>query len=149
VRLKHAYIVKCESYTKDESGRVTEIRCTYVPESKSGNDTSGINVKGTLHWVATHAAVPVEVRLYDRLFRVEDPSSEEGDFKDYINPESLNVISAAMAEPTVALANAGDKFQFLRKGYFCADKNSVSGKPVFNRTVTLKDTWAKEEKKGA
>ncbi|MGR6087586.1 MAG: glutamine--tRNA ligase/YqeY domain fusion protein [Arcticibacter sp.] len=149
VRLKHAYIVKCESFTKDASGRVTEIRCTYVPESKSGNDTSGINVKGTLHWVATHAAVPVEVRLYDRLFRVEDPSSEEGDFKDYINPESLHVISAAMAEPAVALANAGDKFQFLRKGYFCADKNSVSGKPVFNRTVTLKDTWAKEEKKGA
>jgi len=148
VRLKHAYIIKCESFTKDASGRVTEIRCTYVPESKSGNDTSGINVKGTLHWVATHAAVPVEVRLYDRLFRVEDPSSEEGDFKDYINPESLQVISAAMAEPAVALAKAGDKFQFLRKGYFCADKNSVSGKPVFNRTVTLKDTWAKEEKKG-
>ncbi|MFM7902875.1 MAG: glutamine--tRNA ligase/YqeY domain fusion protein [Bacteroidota bacterium] len=149
VRLKHAYILKCESYTKDANDRVTEIRCTYVPESKSGNDTSGINVKGTLHWVATHAAVPVEVRLYDRLFRVEDPSSEEGDFKDYINPESLHVISSAMAEPTVALATAGDKFQFLRKGYFCADKNSVSGKPIFNRTVTLKDTWAKEEKKGA
>ncbi|MFM8949757.1 MAG: glutamine--tRNA ligase/YqeY domain fusion protein, partial [Bacteroidota bacterium] len=149
VRLKHAYILKCESYTKDANDRVTEIRCTYVPESKSGNDTSGINVKGTLHWVATHAAVPVEVRLYDRLFRVEDPSSEEGDFKDYINPESLHVISSAMAEPTVALATAGDKFQFLRKGYFCADKNSVSGKPIFNRTVTLKDTWAKEVKKGA
>ncbi|MFM7766449.1 MAG: glutamine--tRNA ligase/YqeY domain fusion protein [Bacteroidota bacterium] len=149
VRLKHAYILKCESYTKDANDRVTEIRCTYVPESKSGNDTSGINVKGTLHWVATHAAVPVEVRLYDRLFRVEDPSSEEGDFKDYINPESLHVISSAMAEPTVALAKAGDKFQFLRKGYFCADKNSVSGKPIFNRTVTLKDTWAKEVKKGA
>jgi glutaminyl-tRNA synthetase len=86
VRLKHAFIIKCESFTKDATGQVTEIRCTYVAESKSGNDTSGINVKGTLHWVAIHAAIPVEVRLYDRLFRVEDPASEEGDFKNYINP---------------------------------------------------------------
>jgi glutaminyl-tRNA synthetase len=127
---------------------ITEIRCSYVPESRSGNDTSGINVKGTLHWVAAHAAVPVEVRLYDRLFRVEDPSSEDGDFKDYINPDSLQVISEALAEPFVANAQVGDKFQFLRKGYFCADKSSAPGKPVFNRTVSLKDTWAKEEKKG-
>lgn len=148
VRLKHAYIIKCESFTKDAEGHITEIRCSYIPESKSGNDTSGINVKGTLHWVAKHAAVPVEVRLYDRLFKVEDPSSEAGDFKDYINPDSLQVINNAFAEPAVASAKVGDKFQFLRKGYFCVDKDSKPGSLIFNRTVTLKDTWAKEEKKG-
>ncbi len=147
VRLKHAYIIKCESFVKNDSGEITEIRCTYIPESKSGNDTSGINVKGTLHWVEASNAFPVEVRLYDRLFKVEDPSSEEGDFKDYINPDSLQIISNALAEPSLKNAKAGDKFQFLRKGYFCADKTSVPGKPVFNRTVTLKDTWAKEVKK--
>ena len=98
-------------------------------------------------WVSADQAVPVEVRLYDRLFRVEDPSNEEGDFKDYINPGSLNVIKKAMAEPSVAKVVSGDKFQFLRKGYFCADIQSLPGKPVFNRTVTLKDTWAKEERK--
>lgn len=148
VRLKHAYIIKCESFTKDAEGHITEIRCSYIPESKSGNDTSGVNVKGTLHWVAKHAAVPVEVRLYDRLFKVEDPSSEAGDFKDYINPDSLQVINNAFAEPAVASAKVGDKFQFLRKGYFCVDKDSKPGRLIFNRTVTLKDTWAKEEKKG-
>ncbi len=146
VRLKHAYIIKCESFVKDASGKVTEIHCSYVPESRSGHDTSGIIVKGTLHWVEANAAFPVEVRLYDRLFRVEDPSSEDGDFKDYINPASLHVIPAAFAEPSLKQAKAGDKYQFLRKGYFCADRNSKPGKPVFNRTVTLKDTWAKQHK---
>jgi len=147
VRLKSAYIIKCESYEKDASGKITEIHCTYIPESKSGSDTSGISVKGTLHWVEAHHAIPVEVRLYERLFKVEDPSSEEGDFKDYINPNSLDIISAAMAEPSLKNAVVGDKFQFLRKGYFCVDKDSSPGKPIFNRTVTLKDTWAKESKK--
>ena len=147
VRLKHAYIIKCESFVKNDAGEITEIHCTYIPESKSGNDTSGINVKGTLHWVEASNAFPVDVRLYDRLFKVEDPSSEEGDFKDYINPDSLQIISNALAEPSLKNAKAGDKFQFLRKGYFCADKTSTPGKPVFNRTVTLKDTWAKEAKK--
>ncbi|MFM7078482.1 MAG: glutamine--tRNA ligase/YqeY domain fusion protein, partial [Bacteroidota bacterium] len=147
VRLKHAFIIKCESFTKDSDGNVTEIRCSYIPESKSGNDTSGVNVKGTLHWVAAHSAVPVEVRMYDRLFKVEDPSSEEGDFKDYINPDSLQVISNALAEPALSLAIVGDTFQFLRKGYFCVDKDSQPGNLIFNRTVTLKDTWAREEKK--
>jgi len=147
VRLKSAYIIKCESYEKDASGKITEIHCTYIPESKSGSDTSGISVKGTLHWVEARHAIPVEVRLYERLFKVEDPSSEEGDFKDYINPNSLDIISAAMAEPSLKNAVVGDKFQFLRKGYFCVDKDSSPGKPIFNRTVTLKDTWAKESKK--
>lgn len=147
VRLKSAYIIKCESYEKDGSGKITEIHCSYIPESKSGSDTSGINVKGTLHWVEAKNAIPVEVRLYERLFKVEDPSSEEGDFKDYINPNSLEIIPSAMAEPSLKTANIGDKFQFLRKGYFCVDKNSTPGKPIFNRTVTLKDTWAKESKK--
>lgn len=103
-------------------------------------------MKGTLHWVEAKTAFPVEVRLYDRLFRVEDPSSEEGDFKDYINPDSLHVIPGALAEPSLKQAKPGDKYQFLRKGYFCADRNSEPGKPVFNRTVTLKDTWAKVSK---
>ncbi|MBL0339936.1 MAG: glutamine--tRNA ligase/YqeY domain fusion protein [Bacteroidetes bacterium] len=146
VRLKSAYIIKCESFEKDASGKITVIHCTYIPESKSGNDTSGINVKGTLHWVEAHHAIPVEVRLYERLFKVEDPSSEEGNFKDYINPNSLEIISSAMAEPSLKTASTGDKFQFLRKGYFCVDKNSIPGKLIFNRTVTLKDTWAKEMK---
>jgi glutaminyl-tRNA synthetase len=147
VRLKHAYIIKCESFVKNDTGVITEIHGTYIPESKSGNDTSGINVKGTLHWVEASHAFPVEVRLYDRLFKAEDPSSEEGDFKDYINPDSLQIISHALAEPSLKNTKAGDKFQFLRKGYFCADKTSEPGKLVFNRTVTLKDTWAKESKK--
>ncbi len=144
VRLKSAYIIKCESFEKDDYGNLKAIHCTYFPESKSGQDTSGLNVKGTLHWVDSKHAIPVEVRLYDRLFGVEDPSSEEGDFKEYINPSSLQVIEAAMAEPSVSEAQAGDKFQFLRKGYFCVDRSSTPGKLVFNRTVTLKDTWTKK-----
>jgi glutaminyl-tRNA synthetase len=147
VRLKHAYIVKCDSFKKDEKGNVTEIHCTYFPESKSGHDKSGIQVKGVIHWVDAKSAVLCEVRLYDRLFKVEDPSSEEGDFKDYINPHSLDIISNALAEPSLKDAKPLDKFQFMRKGYFCVDKDSTSEKLVFNRTVTLKDSWAKEGKK--
>ncbi|REJ80812.1 MAG: glutamine--tRNA ligase/YqeY domain fusion protein [Bacteroidetes bacterium] len=143
VRLKHAYIISCDSFEKDEHGKVTQVNCTYIPESKSGHDTSGINVKGTMHWVSIPQAVPCEVRLYDRLFRVEDPASAEGDFKDHLNPENLTVVKQAMAEPSLLNTSAGDKFQFIRKGYFCTDKDSSEGKPVFNRTVTLKDTWAK------
>src|SRR6187397_3670543 len=116
VRLKSAYIIKCDEVIKDASGAVTELHCTYVPESKSGSDTSGIHVKGTLHWVNVANAVTVEVREYDRLFKVEDPSSEEGDFKDYINPDSLHVIPNAFAEPALKSAKPGDKFQFIRKG---------------------------------
>ncbi|MFM2136756.1 MAG: hypothetical protein RL021_2156 [Bacteroidota bacterium] len=144
VRLKHAYIVRCDGYDMDENGNITEIRCTYVPESKSGQDTSGINVKGTIHWVSTAHAIPVEVRQYDRLFRVENPSNEEGDFKEYVNPDSLQVIPNAMAEPSLRSVQPDDKFQFIRKGYFCPDPDSTAERPVFNRTVQLKDSWTKK-----
>ena len=147
VRLKSAYIIKCEEVLKDEHGIVHEIRCTYIPESRSGADTSGINVKGTLHWVSVEHAINIEVRLYDRLFKVEDPSSEEGDFKDYINPHSLDVISPAFAEPALLKSKFDERYQFIRKGYFTLDKDTSASKVVFNRTVTLKDTWAKESKK--
>lgn len=148
VRLKSAYIIKCEEPVKDAAGTITEIHCTYLPESKSGSDTSGIHVKGTLHWVSVLHAVPVELRLYDRLFNVEDVGNAEGDFKEYINKDSLQVIPNAFAEPALLNDRAEDRYQFIRKGYFSLDKDSSSGKPVFNRTVTLKDAWAKEMKKG-
>ncbi len=148
VRLKSAYIVKCDEAVKDENGIIHEIHCSYIPESKSGADTSGINVKGTLHWVNITDAIAIEVRLYDRLFKVEDPSNEEGDFKDYVNPDSLQVIKTAYAEPALLHAKFDDRYQFLRKGYFCLDKDTWTDRLVFNRTVTLKDAWAKEQKKG-
>jgi len=147
VRLKSAYIVKCESFTKDETGKVTAIHCTYIPETKSGNDTSGISVKGTIHWVSAAHAVPAEVRLYDRLFKAENPAAEEGDFKDNINPGSLQVINTAFIEPSLASATIEGRYQFLRKGYFCLDKDATKEKLVFNRTVTLKDAWGKEVKR--
>ena len=143
VRLKFAYIVKCEDFVKDENGNVTEIHCTYIPESKSGNDTSGINVKGTIHWVSVQHAKTAEIRLYDRLFTSETPDAEEGDFKDYLNPESLTVLPNAFIEPALADADLDSRYQFIRKGYFCLDKDSTAEKLVFNRTVTLKDTFKK------
>jgi len=149
VRLKSAYIIKCDDFVKDANGNVTELHCSYIPESKSGSDTSGIHVKGTLHWVSAAHAIPAEVRLYDRLFNVEDVAGAEGDFKDYINTDSLQVVPHAYAEPALLKDSMGVGFQFLRKGYFCADKDSTPTKLVFNRTVGLKDTWAKEVKKGA
>jgi glutaminyl-tRNA synthetase len=148
VRLKNAYIVKCEGCVKDDAGNITEIHCTYLPESKSGNDTSGLTVKGTIHWVSAAHAKTAEVRLYDRLFRVEDPSNEDGNFKDYINPDSKQTISQVFIEPALATATAGTSVQFMRKGYFCVDKTSTPEKLIFNRTVTLKDAWAKEQKRG-
>ena len=148
VRLKSAYIIKCDEVIKDEEGNITELRCSYIPESHSGNDTSGIHVKGTLHWVSVKHAITCEVRLYDRLFSVEDPSSEEGDFKDYINPDSLHIIKAAYAEPSLKSAKFDERYQFLRKGYFCLDKDSSEEKIVFNRTVTLKDSWKPPTSKG-
>ena len=147
VRLKGAFIVKCEGCKKDEQGNITEVHCTYLPESKSGNDTSGLTVKGTIHWVSTAHAKTAEVRMYDRLFRVEDPSSEEGNFKDYINPDSMQVLPSVYIEPSLADAKPGVRVQFMRKGYFCVDTESAPGKLVFNRTVTLKDAWAKEVRK--
>jgi len=146
-RLKSAYIIRCDEVVKDPNGKVVELKCTYIPESRSGSDTSGLKVQGTLHWVNAQTAIPVEVRLYDRLFKVEDLSAAEGDFKDYLNPDSLQIISGALAEPAIGKASRSDRFQFLRKGYFCLDPDSSADKLVFNRTVTLKDMWAKEVKK--
>ena len=140
VRLKSAYIIRCDEVIKDADGRVVELHCSYIPESKSGNDTSNIKVKGTLHWVNAADTVEVEVREYDRLFRVEDPSNEEGDFKDYINPGSLKIVKG-YAEPALLNASFKDHFQFLRKGYYFLDKDSENGEFIFNRTVTLKDGW--------
>ena len=142
VRLKGAYIIQCDDFVKDEAGEITEVRCSLIENSKSGQDTTGINVKGTLHWVSATQALPVEIRLYDRLFSVEDTASQEGDFKDYLNSASLEVITA-YAEPALQDATEQDAFQFLRKGYFVKDRESTSEKLIFNRTVTLRDNWAK------
>ncbi len=147
VRLKHAYIVKCESFEKDEQGNITEIHCSYLPESKSGSDQTQIKVKGTIHWVSVPHAEKAEIRLYDRLFNVEDPAGDDSDFREHINPQSLQVIPEAYIEPDLKNAEAHKSYQFIRKGYFTLDKDSAPGKLVFNRTVTLKDTWAKEVKK--
>lgn len=141
VRLKSAYIIRCDDVIRDTSGHITELRCTYIPESRSGQDTSGLNVKGTLHWVSVRHAITAEVRLYDRLFRVEDPSKAEGDFKDHISPESLRVVRGVFAEPELAHARFEERYQFLRKGYFSLDKDSSPSGIIFNRTVTLKDSW--------
>lgn len=142
VRLKSAYIIRCEEVIKDQIGAITEIRCTYIPESKSGSDTSGISVKGTLHWVSVAHAVKAEVRLYDRLFNVEDPTDESQDFMHYLNPASLEVLPQVMAEPSLLEAKSGDRYQFVRKGYFVLDKDSQSSQLVFNKTVGLKDGWS-------
>jgi len=146
VRLKSAYIIRCESVVKDDAGHITEIHCSYVPESRSGQDTSGLKPKGVIHWLSASDAVKAEVRLYDRLFQVENPASEE-DFKSTINPDSLQVIENALVEPALTDATLGDRFQFTRLGYFCVDTDSTPEKMVFNRTVTLKDAWAKAQEK--
>jgi glutaminyl-tRNA synthetase len=148
VRLKSAYIIKCDEVIKDADGNISEVRCSYLPESKSGGDTSGLSVKGTLHWVSIPTAITAELRLYDRLFKAEDPAAAEGDLKDLINPGSLQVIKSAYAEPALRSAKFNERYQFLRKGYFCLDEDTSEERLVFNRTVTLKDTWAKEQKKG-
>jgi len=148
VRLKSAYVIKCDAVIKDHEGKIAELHCSYLPESKSGTDQSGLKVQGTLHWVSVEHAIPVELRIYDRLFKTENPAMEEGDFKDYINPDSLRVITNAVAEPSLAEAKLSDRFQFLRKGYFCLDRDSNGQKKIFNQTVSLKDAWAKEIKKG-
>jgi glutaminyl-tRNA synthetase len=148
VRLKYAYIVKCTGLKKDEkTGEITEVYCTYDPESKSGMSQSNRKVKGTIHWVSAQHAVEAEVRLYEQLFLKENPEDvEEGeDFKVNINPKSLQV-KTCFIEPSLANAVCGDKVQFERMGYFCVDPDTEKGKPVFNRTVTLKDSWAKTSK---
>lgn len=146
VRLRWAYFIKCVDVIKDAEGNVTEVHCTYDPASKGGNSPDGRKVKGTIHWVSAKDAIDAEVRIYDRLFVKEDPTDiEEGeDFKDFINPNSLEVLSGAKLEPSLKSAQKSSMYQFERHGYFCVDsKDSSNEKPVFNRTVSLKDTWAK------
>jgi len=138
VRLKHGYIVQCHDFVKDENGQIAEVHCTYVPDSKSGEDTSGLKVKGTIHWVSVAHARTAEVRLYDRLFLVENPAGEE-DFKASVNPDSLQIVAKAFIEPDLAVAEPGKGYQFIRLGYFTLDSRSAAGRLVFNRTVTLKD----------
>ncbi len=143
VRLRGAYLVTCTNIVKDANGNIVELHCSYDPASKGGNAPDGRKVKGTIHWVSAAHGVKAEVRLYDRLFTSENPAAEAGDFKDYLNPDSLKVITG-MIEPGLATAKAGEKFQFERIGYFCADLDTSASKPVFNRTVGLKDSWAKQ-----
>lgn len=146
VRLKGAYIVKCEDFKKDADGNISEIYCTYDPDTKSGSDTSGKKVKGTLHWVSAINCFDAEVRLYDRLFKDEDPAGhKEVDFKDFLNPESLQILPNCKLEPSLKDSKVGDKFQFQRLGYFCVDKDSTEEKLVFNRTVPLRDSWGKKK----
>jgi glutaminyl-tRNA synthetase len=141
VRLKSAYIIRCDEVVRNSDGSIKEVHCTYLPESRSGHDTSGVNVKGTLHWVSAAHAITTEIRLYDRLFRVEDPTDESGDFKEYLNPGSLIVKSGVYAEPGLSEAGTDERFQFIRKGYFVLDPESDEGNLVFNRTVELKEGW--------
>ena len=147
VRLKHAYIIKCEQVVKDEqSGQIVELRCSYDPETKSGGAASGRKVKGTLHWVSAAHAKPVEVRLYDHLLMEDEADGAEETAGSRMNPESLTVLKQAMVEPSLAEAVMGSRFQFLRHGYFCLDTDASPGAPVFNRIVSLRDSWAKAQK---
>jgi glutaminyl-tRNA synthetase len=149
VRLRYAYIIKCEEVIKGSNGEIIELRCTIDPDSKAGGATAARKIKGTIHWVSASHAFETEVRLYDRLFTVEQPDADEQmDFRTFINPASLNVLKGARLEPSLRQAEPGTRFQFERIGYFFVDpKDSSAGNPVFNRTVTLKDTWAKIESK--
>ncbi len=142
-RLKSAYIIQCDEVVKDADGKVAELRCTYFPNSKSGEDVSGLKPKTTIHWVDANHAIPAEVRLYDRLFTVEDVASDDRDFKELLNPDSLKVVQNAWLEPSLADAKMGQHYQFLRLGYFTVDTDSTPEKLVINRTVTLRDAWAK------
>jgi glutaminyl-tRNA synthetase len=148
VRLKSAYIIQCDQVIKDDSGEVVELRCTYFPESKSGDDTSGLKPKTTIHWVSADHAIPAEVRLYDRLLTVENPDDDPRDFLELVNPDSLKIIENAWLEPSLDNAVPSAHYQFIRLGYFTPDSKSTSGKLVFNRTVTLRDAWAKAAAKG-
>jgi glutaminyl-tRNA synthetase len=148
VRLKHAYYIKCQSAVKNEKGEVVELHCTYDPASAGGSTADGRKVQGTLHWVSAAHAADAEVRLYEPLFSKANPDDlpEGQDYKSNLNPNSLTVLLGCKVEPDQASPATGERYQFLRTGYFCADPDSQPGKPVFNRTVTLKDTWAKVEK---
>ncbi|MCI5114497.1 MAG: glutamine--tRNA ligase/YqeY domain fusion protein [Candidatus Electrothrix sp. AX1] len=149
VRLRYAYLVTCQEAIKDENGEVVELRCTYDPETKGGSAPDGRKVKGTIHWVSAKHGIPAEVRLYDRLFSVENPDSDkEKNFKDFLNPDSCQIVENSILEPSLAELGQEDRVQFERQGYFCLDsKESSPKKPVFNRIVTLRDSWAKMQKK--
>ncbi len=150
VRLRYAYFITCIDFVKDEqTGDIIELHCTYDPQTRGGDSPDGRKVKATLHWVSAAHAVTAEVRMYDRLFTVENPLAAEGDFKDYLNPNSLEVLRNCYLEPSLARAQPGDRIQFERLGYFCVDPDATPEMPVFNRTVTLRDTWAKIAKKQA
>jgi len=147
VRLRYAYFITCNDFVKDENGDVVELRCTYDPETKGGNAPDGRKVKGTIHWVSAEHALEAEVRTYDRLFNDPEPDSNrhEQDWKEFLNPDSREILNNAKLEPSLATAAAGDQFQFERLGYFNVDvKDSAAGQPVFNRTITLRDSWAKK-----
>ena len=149
VRLRNAYFVTCTGVVKDDSGAITELRCTYDPATRGGDSPDGRKVKATLHWVSAAHALDAEVRLYDRLFSIENPAlvPPDSDWREYLNPDSLRVLTAAKVEPSLATAVPGARYQFERIGYFCVDPDSGPGRLVFNRTVGLKDTWAKIESK--
>jgi glutaminyl-tRNA synthetase len=147
--LRNAYLITCREAVMDDNGVIVELRCTYDPATRGGDAPDGRKVKATLHWVSAAHAVDAEVRLYDRLFSVENPGSDDGDFLTQLNPVSLEVLTGCKVEPSLAAAPAGSRFQFERLGYFAVDADSRPGAPVFNRTVTLKDSWAKVEKSGA
>ena len=148
IRLKHAYYIRCDEVVKDAQGHIVELRCSYDPESRGGGTPDNRKVQGTSHWVSAAHAVDAEVRLYDKLLSVPDPAAEkeEGDFKEYLNPASLEILKGCKVEPSLAAARPGQFFQFLRQGYFCVDADSTPEKPVFNRSVTLRDSWARIEK---
>ena len=141
MRLKHAYIIKCEEVVKNAAGEITELRCTYDPESKSGGAAANRKVKGTLHWVAAHEALDAEVRLYEHLLKAD--GEETADFVASLNPQSLEVIQGAKVEPSLARTAEGTHYQFLRTGYFVVDKDTQPQRLVFNRVVGLKDSWGK------
>jgi glutaminyl-tRNA synthetase len=150
VRLRYGYFITCKSVVKNDKGEVVEVHCTYDPETRGGNSPpDGRKVKSTIHWVSAAHAVNAEIRIYENLFSKEDPNqtAEGEDFTANLNPNSLDVLTDAKLEPSLANAAPGSRYQFERLGYFCVDPDSAPGKPVFNRTVALKDTWAKIEKK--
>jgi len=146
VRLRYAYFITCREVKKNAKGEVTELRCTYDPATKGGNAADGRKVKGTIHWVSAAHALPAEVRLYNPLFTKPDPNAEN--FAADLNPQSLETLSDARVEPALSEAKVGEVVQFERNGYFCADPDSAPGRPVFNRTIGLRDSWAKEKAAG-
>ncbi|MCI5147343.1 MAG: glutamine--tRNA ligase, partial [Candidatus Electrothrix sp. AR3] len=151
VRLRYAYLVTCDKAIKDENGEVIELHCTYDPETRGGSAPDGRKVKGTIHWVSAQHGIPAQVCLYDRLFNVENPDMDkEKDFKEFLNPDSRQVLDNCVLEPSLADLAPADRVQFERQGYFCLDSKESSSpeKPVFNRIVTLRDSWAKIKKKG-